>query len=54
MCIVIIIIPHHNVMGAKITFDSGIFGGKAPNIFEVLRYSYAQGYKTRTFEKYFS
>jgi len=33
MCIIIIIIPHHNVMEAKITFDSGIFGGKAQNYF---------------------
>jgi hypothetical protein len=53
MCI-IIIVPRHNVTSAKITFDNGIFGGKGPNILEVLGYSYAQGYKTRTFEEYFS
>jgi hypothetical protein len=53
MCI-IIIVPHHNVTKAKITFDNGIFDGKGPNTFKVLGYLYAQGYKTRTFEEHFS
>ncbi len=53
MCI-IIMVPHHNVTGAKITFDNEIFCGKGPNMLEVLGYFYAQGYKTRTFEEYFS